>query len=283
LIKALDDNDTCASAARALGDIGPASKAAVPALARKYQSKIDIFAAQSIIYALQRIGEPALPTLADAYKRGGSFGAAGQALKDLGAKAKAAVPTVVEGLESKQAPSRWEATSVLAHIGPEAKAAVPALLKAAKDKDGLVREGAAFALYRIDPEGARQAGISEPPTQYMAFINSQRTYFEEETLGFSSGGQLHGKVVLWVNGNPIKTFEGGGSMFPLDQWLRPGKNELSVSGLRVGTVYVLVAKHQAMNFQGVVGKREFPGPGAKTPDVPLVFETENLPKPPRRE
>jgi HEAT repeat protein len=109
-------------AARELGNLGTAGKAAVPALAEALHD-VDKDVREQAGKALAQIGE-------------------------------AAVPALVKSLKDKTATTRFRAADGLATIGPEAKRAVPELTEALKDKDGYVRRAAARALGEIGPDAA---------------------------------------------------------------------------------------------------------------------------------
>jgi hypothetical protein len=84
---------------------------------------------------------------------------------------------------------------------------------------------------------------------------------------------------VWVNGQLASDYDGGGEVLPLDKWLRPGKNELTLLGGHEKPVYIQVSKHTGGGFEGVVGKRKFPGPGGEDKTEALTFEVGRAPKP----
>lgn len=69
----------------------------------------------------------------------------------------AAVPVLIDALESRNRVARENAARALGQIGAEAQAAIPALTKALQDENGWVREEAAKALARIEDH------LAEPP------------------------------------------------------------------------------------------------------------------------
>src|SRR5205807_10541279 len=76
-------------------------------------------------------------------------------LGDFGAKAKAAVPALIETLQDREKVVRMHAAAALGRIGPEAKPAVPDMIDLLGDKDWAIRATAALSLGAI---GDRQAG-----------------------------------------------------------------------------------------------------------------------------
>jgi HEAT repeat protein len=87
--------------------------------------------------ALSRIGPDAVPLLVKSMqrrrRRSVQFGAA-DVLEELGPRAEAAVPELIEMLDAKDSTIRLKAVFVLKEIGPNAAAAVPALAAMRKDE-----------------------------------------------------------------------------------------------------------------------------------------------------
>ena len=108
-------------AALILAEIGPAAKAAIPAL----------------LWHLR-----------------GTESKCVTALIAMGPEAKEAVPALILALQARYLEDvRRNAAAVLNSIGPEARAAVPALIKCLADKDGDVRSISTVALASIGPFG----------------------------------------------------------------------------------------------------------------------------------
>lgn len=78
---------------------------------------------------------------------------AAEALGDLGAKAKGAVPALAGALKDPERGVRAAAARALERIGPAASPALPALAAATEDKEFAVRRAAANALGEIGPDG----------------------------------------------------------------------------------------------------------------------------------
>jgi hypothetical protein len=120
-----------AMAIRALADMGPAAKPAVPAL---------------------------LACL-NANHGGGFPTAAAEALLKIGEDPALVIDGLIYDLHFKQSPRIQEAAAaVLGRLGPKARSAVPSLLRVIAEKSPASR-AAAEALKLVDPEAADQAGL----------------------------------------------------------------------------------------------------------------------------
>ncbi len=118
------DEETRNKAAGQLGELGPAVRVVVPALAE----------------ALQDPSEEV---------RDSALGA----LRDAGEEARSALPRIIELLNNPA--NRWRAASLLERIGPGASNAIPALTKAARRGDALERRAPLDALAAIAPRNPR--------------------------------------------------------------------------------------------------------------------------------
>jgi HEAT repeat protein len=139
-------------AAQALGDVEADPKIAVPALASVLGESDKKELVEAAVTSLGKMGSTAVPPLIDAVKKKGGTPTkpkgqkpmattdgtalvrtkAIEALGNIGAKAKPAVPVLIEAL--KDANVRTEAAEALGNIGPDAKDAIPALQEAAGAK-----------------------------------------------------------------------------------------------------------------------------------------------------
>ena len=128
LINLLADEDRRVgeAAADALGDLGPAAKAAVPALTRLIREKADWNEVQSDTPATH-------PTTRRDHA--GIRGAAASSLGNIGPEAKTSVPELGSLLFDKEVDIRRTAAAALAKIGDEAAARV--LSDALSDEDAL--------------------------------------------------------------------------------------------------------------------------------------------------
>ncbi len=158
-------------AAIAVGRIGPAAEAAVPALAGALQDLRPWVRGQAAL-ALGQIGpagKAALPDLRRVLKdREREVRAcAAIALWRLERRAKELLPVLIEALQGKdkEDPRRVEAWTVreivdaLGEIGREAEGAAAALVPLLKEEKEDISRAAAAALKRVDPEAAKRAGV----------------------------------------------------------------------------------------------------------------------------
>jgi HEAT repeat protein len=133
LVKALNFKEAQPKAAAMLARIGPAAKAATPALIEVVQTG-DPIARHEALLALGAIG-PA---------------------------AKAVVPTAIKALQDSDPNVRYSACYALGKIGPPALAARDALQKQLADNDSFLSLVSAWALARIDPDCSDTAPKSVP-------------------------------------------------------------------------------------------------------------------------
>ena len=182
-----------ADCAAALGALGPAGRAAMPALfvalgdrsefvrasaARalaRLETKADdvprlvealgsadgyvlAFAAWSL-GNLGAAAQAAVPALAQALSRDDTNAVVAAALARIGPAAAGAVSVLVDALRSENPDRRWRAARTLGRIGPAAEPAVPLLTSALADPHDAVRQHAARALGRIGP-AARPAAVA---------------------------------------------------------------------------------------------------------------------------
>jgi len=114
---------------------------------------------QKAPFALRKIGEPAVPAVAQTLSdrnmevRRRAIGT----LLGMGAKAGAAVPAVVQALEDRESSIRQMAALTLGQIGSAAGEVVTALAKALRDPDPPVRGAAATSLGNLRAQEALPA------------------------------------------------------------------------------------------------------------------------------
>lgn len=154
LLKALSNPEARlrADAADDLGLIGPAAKAAVPALNAALKDKeplVRISAAVALVRVDRGQEKPAVTALIDETnaKEEGLRVAAVEALADVGPAARDAVPTLAKLIKDPTGSVQWRAVEALGWTGSET--AVPALLAALKENH---KDEAAQALMRLGPK-----------------------------------------------------------------------------------------------------------------------------------
>src|SRR5262249_21237365 len=151
---ALTDRDASVRrfAALALGEIGPAAKAAVPALSNRLMDK-NARARADLARAL-KVSEAAMeglyPKLSPAplEENGLVRCCTARALWRI-EKHSLALPTLLEALRDRGSPVRVTAAQVLGEMGPEARKAVPLLIETLGDRDVNPRLAVAHALGKI--------------------------------------------------------------------------------------------------------------------------------------
>lgn len=157
-----DNPEAAFLAAKVLGSIGPRARTAIPALNKALtnpKSVIRLVCASAV--ALHKLNAPpadqkrAVQILIMLLKdREGLPGYAADSLGEIGPRARAGVPALVEALKTGDESLRRDAARGLGKIGPEARAAVPALLDALESDDTSLRGDAARALAEIAPAEA---------------------------------------------------------------------------------------------------------------------------------
>lgn len=136
------------NAITALGDIGPAAKAATPDLIADL-SDPDAQVKLSAERALVKIGKGAVPALVASLKDEKLHSLVTPILGEIGPDAKDAVPALQGLLQSKDSGAKREAILALAAIGADARQTAPELIKSLSDKQFPNRPAAAFALGKM--------------------------------------------------------------------------------------------------------------------------------------
>jgi HEAT repeat protein len=140
-------------AAEALGDMGPAASAAVPALIEAFKDK-DYFVNQAVVKALGKIGEPALPALMTAVSDNEekvrthaieTIGVMGKSGLDV----KQAIPLLINAMNDKSYDTQWAAVEALVNLNEDA---LPQLIQAMATGEGKIPENAILTMVLIGPE-----------------------------------------------------------------------------------------------------------------------------------
>jgi HEAT repeat protein len=142
-----------ARAAHSLGTMGPAARAAVPALLANMTDR-DVKAQQAAFQALLRIGSEDADQLGKAFAKLNQeeAWAAPIPLPQFGPELRDAVRPLMRDLQHADEGKRLSAALALGTIGVQAREAVPELQKAIQDASPLVRQSAAVSLALISRE-----------------------------------------------------------------------------------------------------------------------------------
>jgi len=144
-----------AQAATALGEIGPAARAAIPALTVASTDSDDMVAARAraaLIKIRQESITPLLALLEDTHST--NWYEAALTLRHVGTNAEAAVPLLVSALQSTNVGVRQYALFALGGIASRPDLAVPALIGCLQDKNAGIRRNAIDALCKF--KGAKE-------------------------------------------------------------------------------------------------------------------------------
>jgi HEAT repeat protein len=139
--------------AKTLGLIGPDAGEAAPALGQILLQGREY--SRDAGHALAQIGKPGLPYLIKALQVEKPYYTreyACMALRDLGPDAQPATPHLIELLYDENPIVRMAAAETLQAIGPGARPAIPALVESVKDKDAGVRILVVKALANMEQE-----------------------------------------------------------------------------------------------------------------------------------
>lgn len=146
----IPENVYHAQAATALGEIGPAARAAIPALTVASTDSYFVVAARAKAALIKIRQDPITPLLALLEDtRSTNWSQAAWMVKYLGTNAEAAVPLLVSALQSTNVGVRHSALSALGGIASRPDIAVPALIGCLQDQDAGVRRSAIDALCKF--------------------------------------------------------------------------------------------------------------------------------------
>jgi HEAT repeat protein len=145
-------------AIRALGEIGPSAKAAVPALknALHDEDKSNRVEIAKALWHIEQQPEDVVPIFADILENDpdARYDCA-ECIKEMGPWAAAAVPALIKALQDNEDTTRSNVAEALGEIGPQAAAAIPALIETLEhDKYCFAKGNAAEALGKIGDEKA---------------------------------------------------------------------------------------------------------------------------------
>lgn len=134
------------------------------------------------------------------------------------------------------------------------------------------------------------SGADEPPprpssegadSEYTLLLSTGPKGFEGEELTVGGPG-LDGRVIVFLNDNPIDCFACSGRAQPITGYLRKGWNTLAFDGKHSGTLYVRVARGSGDGVRPgteaeVVGRWKIQPSTTKRPTEPVRFQAEGIP------
>ena len=154
--KALADRDRQAAAARAAGQLGPAAADLVPAIVKSLRAG-GLETHEAAIEAIVRIGEPGLPHVIAGLQDHAINTRLCEALRDMGATARPAVPALLQLLAKRGVRGREGAADALGAIGdPQAVPGLVAVVEEALPKvDALITSAGEKSLASLGQLQAR--------------------------------------------------------------------------------------------------------------------------------
>src|SRR5262249_34196030 len=155
-------------AIRALSNVGPDAKDAVPTVTKALRDRDARIRARAAFALGEITADPQVAPSLVAALRDSDRSVGMQAANSLIRIGPASVPFLAEAVSDKYANARYWSAYALATIGPEAKDAVPALTRALKDRERHVHLMAAAALGEIGREAGPAVG------GLMADLNDQQ-------------------------------------------------------------------------------------------------------------
>ncbi|MFG0288867.1 MAG: HEAT repeat domain-containing protein [Rhodopirellula sp. JB044] len=133
----------------------------------------DPVVAHNLVDALASLGEPVAKKAGENLSKEEHQDLAVAVLKELGPKAKSAIPDVVEALAAAEGEFRRDLQTVCGQVGPDAAAATRELARSLKSDEESTRISALFALGSIGPQANAATGDVE------SFMDSATDPFEK--------------------------------------------------------------------------------------------------------
>ena len=204
-----------AQAATALGEIGPAARAAIPALTVASTDSDAMVAARAraaLIKIRQESITPLLALLGDTSST--NWFEAALTVRHLGANADAAVPLLVTALQSTNVDVRQYALSALGGIASRSDIAVPALIGCLQDKSAYVRRDAIDALCKFKAEKQQIVPLllsSMQGSDYNVWLGA--AFGLEEFLDKDEKRRLYVPALIESLKNPDQTIRANAGMF----------------------------------------------------------------------
>ncbi len=202
-------------AATALGEIGPAARAAIPSLTAASSDRDSVVAARAKA-ALIKIREESITTLLSLLEDtlSTNWWQAALTVQHLGTNAEAAVPLLVSALQSTNDGVRESALRGLGGIAGRPDIAVPALIGCLRDKDARIRRSAIDALCKF--KGPKQQIVplllsSMQDTDNNVWLGA--AFGLEELLDKDEKRTLYVPALVKSLHNPNRTIRANAEMF----------------------------------------------------------------------
>lgn len=77
---------------------------------------------------------------------------------------------------------------------------------------------------------------------YALFVGTNDENYDNNKIASAGGGSIEGKVLLFINENPISFFSTGGKVIHLNHWIKNGNNTLYFEGKSQKNIYLKVAR-----------------------------------------
>ncbi len=101
-----------------------------------------------------------------------------------------------------------------------------------------------FSLLLIVNGCSSDQGESTKPVPFYTLLLSTEEDPENGQALAAEAADLDGEVVVFVNENPVSLFSSSGQMLPLGQWIRNGKNTISMKGKHGGDLFFKVLESE---------------------------------------
>ena len=201
----VSDDGVQEAALEALANIGPDASAAVAPISRMLGARPSLDKRKVLIYALGEIGaasKPAVPLITEALRdqsdsEGFLNANAADALGKIGPGAASAVPALIVALGSDDVRLPTRATGALGNIGAEAKAAIPALVEAMGRQEQEHKKNQAEAVGQI-----AQALAIRKDRSSLKVLRAALRAEENAGLGLATIGPLREAIDHLESGGP---------------------------------------------------------------------------------
>lgn len=180
LVELLQDKHTCASAAKALGDVG-VERESQSVMVLETPNNRSVYVSGEGDKRIKSDAKPAIPILIELLRDQDEYirASAAEALSRIGAEPKVIVPLLIELLGDSSENVRYSAVNAIGEVGPEAAVAAPALVELIKRHDEVVRRGGiANTLKEIKADGQ----LVVPALISLLKDSNQETYYRSSII-----------------------------------------------------------------------------------------------------